>query len=204
MIPTNADLRLPQDFVLGNCSASLGASQTPWKGSMWFLCGRASEGDPLRYVPIHSRPFVIGRRPDCGLQLNCPTVSSAHAEFIDNGATASLRDLGSTNGTFVNGKRLTSEVVLASGDLIQFATQPYRVLKQDSSANPATAQENVCDHAMALVLFDRLISEQAVIPFYQPIIDLRTQGIEGVEVLARSRLTGLETRLPNVFRGSAA
>ena len=104
-----------------------------------------------------------------------------------------LRDLGSTNGTFVNGKRLTSEVELASGDLIQFATQAFRVLKQDSSASAATACENVCDHAMALVLFDRLISEQAVIPFYQPIVDLHTKAIQGVEVLCRSRLTGLET-----------
>jgi len=162
---------------------------------MWFLCGRAGDGDPVRYVPIHSSPFVIGRRADCGLQLNCPTVSSAHAEFIDNGPTAVLRDLGSTNGTFVNGKRLTSEIEVVSGDLIQFATQPFRVLKQDSSANPATACENVCDQAMALVLFDRLISEGAVIPFYQPIVDLHTQAVEGVEVLCRSRLPGLETPL---------
>lgn len=167
--------------------------QPPRTSSMWFFCGRASEADPIRYVPIHSSPFIVGRRADCGLQLNCSTVSSVHAEFIDNGSTATLRDLGSTNGTFVNGKRVTSEVELASGDLIQFATQPFRVLKQDSSTNQATACENVCDYAMALVLFDRLISEQAVIPYYQPIVSLGTQAVEGVEVLCRSRLTGLET-----------
>ena len=29
----------------------------PWARSMWFLCGRTSESEPVRYVPIHSSPF---------------------------------------------------------------------------------------------------------------------------------------------------
>jgi EAL domain-containing protein (putative c-di-GMP-specific phosphodiesterase class I) len=193
MSSTQDNLRLPSDFGSGKPRPNRGSPQAPATSSMWFLCGRVGEGEPIRYVPIHSSPFVIGRRAVCELQLNCSTVSSVHAEFIDKGPTAALRDLGSTNGTFVNGKRLTSEVELASGDLIQFATQPFRVLKQDSSANSVTACENVCDYAMALVLFDRLITEQAVIPYYQPIVNLQTLAVEGVEVLARSRLTGLET-----------
>ncbi len=41
--------------------------------------------------------------------------------------------------------------------------------------------------------FDRLISEEAVIPFYQPIVDLHTLAVEGLEVLCRSRVPGLET-----------
>jgi len=164
-----------------------------WTRSMWFLSGRTSESEPVRYVPIHSSPFVIGRRATCGLHLVCQAVSSAHAEFIDNGATALLRDLGSTNGTYVNGKRVTTEVEVASGDLIQFATVAFRVLKQDSSTSQVTACEDVCDQAMSLVLFDRLITEQAVIPHYQPIVNLRSSAIEGHEVLCRSRLAGLET-----------
>lgn len=160
---------------------------------MWFLCGRTSETEPVRYVPIHSSPFTIGRRATCGLHLACQAVSATHAEFIDNNGTALLRDLGSTNGTYVNGRRVTAAVEVVSGDLIQFATQVFRVLKQDSTTSQATACADVCDQAMALVLFDRLISEQAVIPHYQPIVDPRTGAVEGVEVLARSRLTGLET-----------
>jgi EAL domain-containing protein (putative c-di-GMP-specific phosphodiesterase class I) len=165
----------------------------PWARSMWFLCGRTNESDPIRYVPIHSSPFLVGRRATCGMHLTCQSVSSAHAEFIDNGATALIRDLGSTNGTYVNGKRVTTEIEVVSGDLIQFATQAFRVLKQDSSASQVTACEDVCDQAMSLVLFDRLITEQAVIPHYQPIVNLRSSAIEGHEVLCRSRLTGLET-----------
>ena len=160
---------------------------------MWFLCGRTSESEPVRYVPIHSSPFLIGRRAACGLQLGCQAVSSAHAEFIDKGPSALLRDLGSTNGTYVNGKRVTTEVEVLSGDLIQFATQAFRVLKQDSSTSQVTSCEDVCDQAMALVLFDRLITEQAVIPHYQPIVNLGSLAIVGHEVLCRSRLAGLET-----------
>jgi EAL domain-containing protein (putative c-di-GMP-specific phosphodiesterase class I) len=162
--------------------------------SMWFLCGRTSESEPVRYVPVHSSPFIIGRRTSCSLQLPCRSVSSAHAEFVDQGGTALLRDLGSTNGTYVNGKRVAGEIEVASGDLIQFATLAFRVLKQDSSANQQTACEDVCDQAMSLVLFDRLITEQAVIPHYQPIVNLRAaNAIEGLEVLCRSRFAGLET-----------
>ncbi|HKD36886.1 MAG TPA: EAL domain-containing protein, partial [Pirellulales bacterium] len=164
--------------------------------SMWFLCGRTSESEPVRYVPIHSSPFIVGRRASCSLHLPCRSVSSAHAEFVDQGGTALIRDLGSTNGTYVNGKRVVGEIEVVSGDLIQFATLAFRVLKQDSSTNQQTACEDVCDQAMSLVLFDRLITEQAVIPHYQPIVNLRSaNSVEGLEVLCRSRFAGLETPL---------
>ncbi len=162
--------------------------------SMWFLCGRTSESEPVRYVPVHSSPFIIGRRASCSLHLPCRSVSSAHAEFVDQDGTALIRDLVSTNGTYVNGKRVVSEIEVASGDLIQFATLAFRVLKQDSSMNQVTACEDVFDQAMSLVLFDRLITEQAVIPHYQPIVNLRAaNAVEGLEVLCRSQFAGLET-----------
>ncbi len=162
-------------------------------GGTWILYGRSDAAEPMRKFPVHSSPLKIGRSAACGLQLNCPAVSAVHAEFIDQGPTALLRDLGSTNGTFVNGVRLASAIELASGDLIQFGSQAFRVVKQKLSAGRATLRENVCDHALTLIAFDRLASEQLVIPFYQPIVDLRTQAIVGVEVLCRSAVPGLET-----------
>jgi EAL domain-containing protein (putative c-di-GMP-specific phosphodiesterase class I) len=134
----------------------------------------------------------VGRKSSCPLVLSCKSVSSVHAELIDRGTTLLLRDLQSTNGTYVNGQRISGEVEVQPGDLIQFARSPFRVLRQDVMLNCVTAAEDVCSQAMALVLFDRLMSERAVIPHYQPMVDVRSSQIHAWEVLGRSHVPGLE------------
>jgi EAL domain-containing protein (putative c-di-GMP-specific phosphodiesterase class I) len=56
-----------------------------------------------------------------------------------------------------------------------------------------TINEDARDQAVALVQFDKLMAEHAVTPHFQPIVALSTRDVEGYEVLARSRLFGLET-----------
>jgi len=66
-------------------------------------------------VPIGDDPVVVGRLPECGLVVADQNVSRRHAEFrIVNNAVV-VTDLGSTNGTRVNGVRVR-EQQLASGD----------------------------------------------------------------------------------------
>ena len=78
-----------------------------------------------------SQPFVqIGRHPHCDLRFDADReldVSSRHATVLLQEEMFILRDLGSTNGTYVNGKRLTGDHVLANGDEIQFGKQGPRV-----------------------------------------------------------------------------
>ncbi len=57
----------------------------------------------------------VGRDPDDGIFLDDVTVSRHHAEFEADGDTLLVRDLGSTNGTYVNGSR-ADESDLQSGD----------------------------------------------------------------------------------------
>jgi EAL domain-containing protein (putative c-di-GMP-specific phosphodiesterase class I) len=71
----------------------------------------------------------------------------------------------------------------------------YRVRRQAAHGNAHTVQEDFCDRALALVQFDKLMAERAVTPFFQPIVSLGTREILSYEVLARSRLFGLETPL---------
>ena len=160
---------------------------------MWFLVGPFDGAETIRYLPIYTVPFQIGRRQDLALSLCCNTVSSVHAEISGRDETLVLRDLGSTNGTYVNGRRITDEVTLREDDLVQFANMAFRVRQQAASDNPHTVQENVCDRALALVQFDKLMAEHAVTPFFQPIVTLPDREIVGYEVLGRSRLFGLET-----------
>ena len=53
--------------------------------------------------------------------------------------------------------------------------------------------ESACDRALSLVLFDKLMSEHAVTPYVQPIVESERRETVAYEVLARSRLFGLET-----------
>ena len=54
-------------------------------------------------ITITETPLVIGRLPDCDVTLNDPNVSRRHAEIVLEDGVAVLTDLGSTNGTRVNG-----------------------------------------------------------------------------------------------------
>src|SRR2546430_344155 len=63
--------------------------------------------------------ITVGRAPDNTIHLDDPSVSGRHAELRAAGKAYQLRDLGSTNGTRVNGSP-TGEIILHSGDRIRF------------------------------------------------------------------------------------
>ncbi len=63
--------------------------------------------------------LTIGRDPHCDLHLQAPVVSGQHARLDRSDQGALLVDLGSTNGTYVNGQRLTRPHPLEEGDVVQ-------------------------------------------------------------------------------------
>ncbi|MEU6506348.1 MULTISPECIES: DUF1707 and FHA domain-containing protein [Streptomyces] len=77
--------------------------------------------------PGQTHPLRIGRDPANGLRLNHETVSRVHAELHRQGDMWVLRDLGSTNGTTVNGRRVTGAVVVREGDLVAFGRMGFRL-----------------------------------------------------------------------------
>lgn len=193
---------LPKESVLSSVASSAALAESIAEPScaegqrhtqaLWFLCGQTAEDNPVRHVPIYSFPFRVGRRADVSLSLNFKTVSSLHAEIVESGTGLVLRDLGSTNGTFVNGLRVNGELPLAQNDLVQFADVPFRVRRQSSETGGMTVATRVCDYALALVQFDQLMAHRAVIPAFQPIVDLRSGQTVGYEALGRSSVLGLE------------
>ena len=68
-------------------------------------------------LPVADRPLRIGRKPGNDLVLADEKTSGVHAEVVLEGDRHVLRDLGSTNGTFLDGKRVT-EIVLTPGDVV--------------------------------------------------------------------------------------
>src|SRR5262245_30343882 len=70
-------------------------------------------------VPVAGAALRIGRKPGNDLVLADEKTSGVHAEVVLEGDRHVLRDLGSTNGTFLDGKRVT-EIVLTPGDVVTF------------------------------------------------------------------------------------
>lgn len=72
--------------------------------------------------------YDVGRMSDCWLTLDDEMVSRYHARFHVAGGVAELEDLGSRNGTFVNGERLEARRVLQDGDRIRIGRELICVL----------------------------------------------------------------------------
>ncbi len=70
---------------------------------------------------------VIGRDPSCDRVLPHPEISRRHARLVRTAAGLTLEDLGSTNGTFVNGTRITRPTLLHANDLIALGSTTYRI-----------------------------------------------------------------------------
>lgn len=76
------------------------------------------DGSTRRTVTATADPVRIGRDADCDVLLLDPTVSRVHAVLSACGAAWQLKDAGSRNGTFVNGRRLTGSQLIAPADRI--------------------------------------------------------------------------------------
>ena len=71
----------------------------------------------------------LGRHDDCVIRIKSAQVSRRHCELYEVGGQLMLRDLGSSNGTYVNGKRVTGEVSLKHGDEVTVGAVTLRVAK---------------------------------------------------------------------------
>jgi EAL domain-containing protein (putative c-di-GMP-specific phosphodiesterase class I) len=157
----------------------------------WILSGQLSDDQPVRHLPVDTFPFLVGRQSDASLSIPSATVSRRHAEFDVVDRQLILRDLGSTNGTSVNGIRIVEPCAVHHGDLLQFGQVVFRVTKKQKESILQTIQDDSCDRALALIQFDQLLTERAVVPHFQPIVDMQDGRVFGYEVLGRSRLFGL-------------
>lgn len=89
------------------------------------------EGGEMRDIPLDQDRITIGRRADNDVCLPFPAVSADHAEIITVMADSFLHDLGSTNGTFVNGERVTKHF-LRNHDKIDIGRQQLVYLTNDA------------------------------------------------------------------------
>jgi DNA-binding winged helix-turn-helix (wHTH) protein len=71
-----------------------------------------------RSMPLAEGEHIAGRGVECSLAIEATSVSRRHARIMVSSGAASIEDLGSTNGTFVNDAPVTSETPLRDGDVV--------------------------------------------------------------------------------------
>ena len=84
-----------------------------------------------RTYPLGPGEHVIGRTPECSVQIVAPSVSRKHARIVvspDGGAT--LEDFGSLNGTFVGERRISEPTKLEDGDQIRIGKERLRLVSE--------------------------------------------------------------------------
>jgi predicted component of type VI protein secretion system len=89
-----------------------------------------------RDLVIADFPCVVGRHTSCDRCLNISLISRHHCSFFRRGAEVWVEDLGSRNGTWVNGEPITGACPLHDGDQLELARLPFRVDLCGAEASP--------------------------------------------------------------------
>jgi DNA-binding winged helix-turn-helix (wHTH) protein len=89
-----------------------------------------------RVIELANGENLVGRSVDCAVRLDSTDVSRRHARITVRDDVATIEDLGSTNGTFVNGTRVTGPVKLTAGTTVAFGS--IEAIFHDSPEEPRT------------------------------------------------------------------
>jgi DNA-binding winged helix-turn-helix (wHTH) protein len=116
--------------VLGDSPGDGHIIRTVYKTGYAFAANVTSVGQPRatptafsvlwngRLLPLVDGENIAGRGVECSLVIDASSVSRRHARFMICAEGATLEDLGSTNGTFVNDAPITSATALKDGDVV--------------------------------------------------------------------------------------
>ncbi len=101
-------------------------------------------GQTLRFT---CGEFVFGRGPECHVRPDSEWVSRQHCLLRVADQAVHIRDLGSTNGTLVNGSRVIGELTLTAGDKVQVGPLVLQVVLKEASPHGETRDLRALDTA---------------------------------------------------------
>ena len=150
--------------------------------SMLFLPPRP----PIKLAARGS--IIVGRSRTCGLALPGADASRRHAEILGTGKGFRLRDLGSTNGTFVNGERV-EEVELRPGDRIQIGGGTITFCRVEANVDGGSAANEA-----KTVIFERPVPSEGDVTergeaFHGVLAEIPPYAV--LQILEMGRKTGL-------------
>lgn len=176
---------------------------SPFPEGYWVLVRSSADSSSNHRVNIGGPTFAIGRHPSNSLCLCDSTVSGRHAEILTINKDLFVRDLNSTNGTLLNGRRIQHLTGLRSGDVLHFGSVMYTLQSSTDECTSSTVTADVSADALAQLQFDKLLRRPALRPYFQPVVRLSDTARVGFEILSRSYLLGLETP-EKMFRVAAS
>lgn len=173
--------------------------------SDWYLEGALGQQKTV-VIPLSEQQFTIGRHADCDLSLPSHEISRLHAKITIQGDSVFVEDCGSTNGTYVNRKRIDGSTAILEGDVVHFSSIEFRLRK---NAGPSRQVDEDGDKTFIASIrhperqlpeqfvkyeaeFLELLKTQAIQPYCQPIIELSSNKIGAYEALGR----GAHPKLP--------
>ena len=180
----------PRDAT-GEQGSAAQAEGAPW--TLRFISGKYQGGEfPLR----PNREIIIGRSSDLDMVLVEDMVSRKHAKIVTDGRMVSIQDLGSTNGTFVNGEKVRS-MQLKDGDRILIGTSIIKLVANSGDTRaPAASLSEIEARSKMQVTASRRIAPKSMsgnieeIPLPDLLQLLSTSRKSGVLVLRSEWGTG--------------
>lgn len=96
----------------------------------WFLEGMQDDKKKWK-VKIDEFPFTLGRDTKCNLTLQSAIVSRVHSKIVKHKDELFISDCSSTNGTILNGLKITRETRIRVGDILDICDFRYTVVCED-------------------------------------------------------------------------
>jgi pSer/pThr/pTyr-binding forkhead associated (FHA) protein len=140
--PLDVDLRILPDEPPEQASLRV-LRRALTKNSPTFPAIALIDGPPLFFSFSEDLPLVIGRSRRCGFRIDASDVSAEHVRIGYDNEGYWLEDLGSTNGTFVNGDRVVARRILKTGDSIVIGADHKLALLTSQKDFTRLTQQNV-------------------------------------------------------------
>jgi EAL domain-containing protein (putative c-di-GMP-specific phosphodiesterase class I) len=184
----------------------------PSAGTSVAWLERDIPGKEAERIELDRLPFTVGRNESCDYQILSSRVSREHAEFVREGRDLKVRDLKSTNGTFVNGKRI-DEQKLADGDLVVIADVHFsfrsnrdegvrktvtQVMDQQDS-HGEREDDAACDLIHAVRRMHETLLHRAARNRFQPVFDLNENRCVGYEAVPRPQVPGEASQVQQIL-----
>ena len=126
-------IRTVRRFGYGFCAPVTAHDVSPLPslsgGGGWVIWGNRS-------IAIGRTECVLGRSLDADIRFDVPGVSRRHARIVVDGERVALEDLGSQNGTYLRGERITGRATLTDGDEVRLG--PVSIVFRHVSADGST------------------------------------------------------------------
>lgn len=166
--------------------------------NQWILEGVLNPGTPgtdssVTRCPITKDRFRLGRHYDADLRLTSKLVSKEHAEILIAGDKAFIKDLDSTNGTFVNGNRISEATPVDARDLVQLANFEFRLKPRNFAPAHISSILQPTSAGQFLSSIHEVVHNRRFHMQFQPIVTAANRQTVGFEALLRPEVKGLES-----------